>query len=147
MTREEAIRWLESIEDKYIHGGDAGFDESRKEAIHMAIKSLEVVGDQKEEDLTADLKGQMDHYIKLNINFADQVSNGQKCFEIRKNDRGYQKGDIVVFKPVDDAGVEVYHPIFDEVYEITYVISGWGLKDGYCVFGIKKQPGRRGVML
>lgn len=147
MTREEAIRWLEDIEDKYIHGGDEGFDESRKEAIHMAIKSLEVVGDQKEEDLTADLKGQMDHYIKLNINFADQVSNGQKCFEIRKNDRGYQKGDLVVFKPVDDAGVEVYHPIFDEVYEITYVISGWGLKDGYCVFGIKKQPGRRGVML
>lgn len=40
MTREEAIKWLESIEDKYIHGGDAGFDESRKEAIHMAIEAL-----------------------------------------------------------------------------------------------------------
>ena len=101
----------------------------------------------KPEYLVADLKGQRDHYIKLNIIFADSVSDGQKCFEIRKNDRGYQKGDLVVFKPVDDAGNSVHHPIIDEVYEITYVISGWGLKDGYCVFGIKKQPGRRGVML
>ena len=101
----------------------------------------------KPEYQAADLKGQRIHYIKLNINFADSVSDGQKCFEIRKNDRGYKKGDLVVFKPVDDARNSVYHPIINKVYEITYVISGWGLKDGYCVFGIKKQPGRRGVML
>jgi len=41
MTREEAIRWLERIEERYIHGGDEVFDEARKEALHMAIEALE----------------------------------------------------------------------------------------------------------
>ena len=40
MTREEAIEWLNRIEDKYIHGGDDGFDAKRKEAIDMAIEAL-----------------------------------------------------------------------------------------------------------
>ena len=39
MTREEAIKWLDGIEKKYIHGGDESFDNSRKQAIHMAIRS------------------------------------------------------------------------------------------------------------
>lgn len=41
MTRNEAIVWLERIEERYIHGGDEAFDEARKEALHMAIKALE----------------------------------------------------------------------------------------------------------
>lgn len=41
MTITEAIKWLDGIEKKYIHGGDESFDNSRKQAIHMAIRSLE----------------------------------------------------------------------------------------------------------
>ena len=41
MTREEAIEWLGRIKDRYIHGGDEGFDNKRKEAIDMAIEALE----------------------------------------------------------------------------------------------------------
>ena len=41
MTNEEAIKWLRAIEEKYIHGGDEGFDARRKEAINLAIKALE----------------------------------------------------------------------------------------------------------
>ena len=40
MTREEAIEWLGRIKDRYIHGGDEGFDNKRKEAIDMAIEAL-----------------------------------------------------------------------------------------------------------
>lgn len=40
MTREEAIKWLQRIENTYIHGGDEAFDESRKEALHMATEAL-----------------------------------------------------------------------------------------------------------
>lgn len=43
MNREEAIKWLQQIENTYIHGGDEAFDESRKEALHMAIEALEGV--------------------------------------------------------------------------------------------------------
>lgn len=41
MSNTEAIRWLIAIEDKYIHGGDEGFDEKRKQAIKTAISALE----------------------------------------------------------------------------------------------------------
>lgn len=41
MTEEKAIKWLKAIEKKYIHGGDEGFDEARREAIGMAIAALE----------------------------------------------------------------------------------------------------------
>jgi hypothetical protein len=60
--------------------------------------------------------------------------NGDKCFELRDNDRGFQKGDYVIFHKVSSAGsdLQVYSPIF----LITYVLNGWGLKDGYVAFGI-----------
>lgn len=40
MNNDDAIKWLVAIKEKYIHGGDTGFDEMRKEAIDTAIHSL-----------------------------------------------------------------------------------------------------------
>lgn len=40
MTSEQAIDWLESIKEQYIHGGDDGFDERRKMAIDIAVQAL-----------------------------------------------------------------------------------------------------------
>lgn len=78
------------------------------------------------------------HEIKLNEEFCDSVFCGEKNFEIRKNDRGYQKGDIIKFIPVSNIGIIFFHPIRDTSYEITYVLSGWGIKEEYVVFGIKE---------
>lgn len=78
------------------------------------------------------------HKIKLLLNLCDDVLSGDKTFEIRENDRGYQKGDRVVFEPYNPSDLFVKHPISDKVYEITYVLSGWGLKNGYVVFGIRE---------
>ena len=75
---------------------------------------------------------------KLFLNFCDDVLSGDKIFEIRENDRGYQKGDRVVFQPYEPSDPFVKHPITDKVYEITYVLNGWGLKNGYVVFGIRE---------
>ena len=33
--------------------------------------------------------------------------------------------------------MSTYHEVAYKTYEITYVISGWGLKEGYVAFGIK----------
>ena len=41
MTDEEAVKWLATIEDKYIHGGDEEFDRNRRIAIDIAINALE----------------------------------------------------------------------------------------------------------
>lgn len=81
----------------------------------------------------------MIHELKIDENFTDAIISGDKNFEIRYNDRGYQKGDIIKFKPTytSDGVVNTANPIYNSLYEITYVLNGWGLKEGYVVLGIK----------
>ena len=80
------------------------------------------------------------HNIKLSIKFCDAVLNGEKTFDIRKNDRGYQKGDHIRFKPVYFSPIQnsAYHAIQEREYEITYVLNGWGLNDGFVALAIKE---------
>ena len=84
------------------------------------------------------------HNLKIQEDFADAIVSGDKTFEIRKNDRGYQKGDYIKFDKVIERGSSfdcfdiLTHPIRDKLYVITYVMSGWGLKDDFVVFGIKE---------
>lgn len=76
----------------------------------------------------------MRHKIKIEKQFADEIFLGNKTFEIRNNDRGYQKGDYIIFDVVDDLGISIFHEISDKKYIITYVLSGCGLKENYVVF-------------
>ena len=86
----------------------------------------------------------MIHTIKIRESFANAVNCGDKTFEVRKNDRGYQKGDTVRFIVLYDSdGCEMLnHPLMKKEYEITYVLSGYGIENGYCVFGIKPKERR-----
>ena len=77
----------------------------------------------------------MHHKIKLNINYYEPVAIGDKPFEIRFNDRGYQKGDTVEFVPVHDTGVAVTGK--QRLYgKITYVLS-YHQETNWVVFGFK----------
>lgn len=80
------------------------------------------------------------HKIKIREEFADAVLSGDKCFEVRVDDRGYQKGDLVQFNVVDSTPDDLYmpHPLNEVTYEITYVLHGWGLREGYAAFGIAR---------
>lgn len=90
------------------------------------------------------------HDIKIKSEFADAVLCGDKSFEIRKNDRGYQKGDRIRFMVVGDiaryfSGSKVVETIYEnpkhelngKIFEITYVLSDWGLEPGYVALAIK----------
>ena len=85
----------------------------------------------------------MIHEIKILKQFADEIISGNKNFEVRKNDRGYQKGDLIKFNAIQKTdNIEIggiKHPISEELYEITYVLSGWGIEKDYVVFGIKPK--------
>ena len=85
----------------------------------------------------------MIHKIKIMESFADAVYFGDKTFEVRQNDRGYQKGDLVQFTVLhnSDKCEMISHPLMEQTYEITYVLAGWGIEDGYVVFGIRKVAG------
>lgn len=78
------------------------------------------------------------HKLKLNIKFCDEVLSGAKTFEIRKNDRGFQTGDLINFTPVDNNGEEGYHKVQNQTYKITYILDNWGLKEGYVALAIRE---------
>lgn len=81
----------------------------------------------------------MEHELKIKEQFAEAICRGDKNFEIRYNDRGFQKGDTVRFQVIDEYKQKIYHdPLSGRVYAITYVLSGWGVREGYVAFGIRE---------
>lgn len=72
------------------------------------------------------------HYLKTETEYYEAVKNGNKSFELRKNDRGFQVGDIVSLVEVINGKptCEQRHPM-----EIIYILHGgkFGLKKGYCI--------------
>lgn len=80
------------------------------------------------------------HDLKLSIEFCDAVLSGEKAFEVRKNDRGFQTGDLIRFIPIDGTIREhAQHEISGHTYKITYILNGWGIKNGYVVLGIREE--------
>jgi hypothetical protein len=77
------------------------------------------------------------HDLKLDIEFCDAILNGSKSFEIRINDRGFQKGDQIKFIPVRGS-LPIIHEIAKARFEITYVLNGYGLKEDFVCLAIKK---------
>lgn len=86
------------------------------------------------------------HHLKLAEEFVEPIGSGDKNFEVRENDRGFQKGDIVVFHQAEitsfgsPGGRAEYLPWPLPPFVITYVLSGWGIQNNYVVFGIKPKP-------
>lgn len=88
------------------------------------------------------------HILKLDIRYAGEILCGRKRFEVRNNDRSFQRGDEVQFTVVNDNGdpVERENPAQWEsvlslerrIFRITFVITGYGLKEGYCAFGFEE---------
>ena len=81
------------------------------------------------------------HILKLNVRYAGEILCGRKRFEVRNNDRSFQRGDEIQFKLVDDDGNNIEDgpcsPLAQAVFRITFVVTGYGLKEGYCAFGFE----------
>ena len=84
------------------------------------------------------------HRLKVFVKYADAIMSGAKTFEIRKNDRGYEVGDSIVFEVVADEGYDVgaaaRHPLNGMVYRIGYILDGFeGLAQKYVALAISKE--------
>ncbi len=78
------------------------------------------------------------HELKILEDFATAILVGDKPFEIRKNDRGFQKGDLISFWVINSKGLNEPHELNNRLYEITYVLNGFGLRNDYVCLGIKR---------
>ena len=77
----------------------------------------------------------MDHELKIYPKYFQEIVDGNKNFEIRKNDRGFRVGDTVALKEWDNiqySGREIHA-------KIKYILDDKfiGLADGYVAFAIE----------
>ena len=81
----------------------------------------------------------MHHILKIKEAYYDAKLEGSKMFEIRHNDRGFQKGDTVSYK-VEWSPGQWTDP--QGLYEITYV-TAFQQRENFVVFGEKEQSDDR----
>lgn len=78
------------------------------------------------------------HELKILPEYYKAVRMGEKKFELRKDDRGFNVGDHVHLKKWDPAGGYTGEVL---MAEITYILRGvprYGLCDGYCILSLGK---------
>lgn len=79
----------------------------------------------------------MIHVVKCKKTYFEQVVRETKKFEIRKNDRNYQPGDIIIMQEIEDEdGPAVYTGRF-VLCKIGYMLEDFeGLTPGFVAFTI-----------
>lgn len=83
------------------------------------------------------------HRLKIFVKYADAIMNGTKTFEVRKNDRGYEVGDKIVFDVVTNEGYSIgeaaRHPLNGATYRIDYILGDFEcLAQKYVALAISK---------
>lgn len=125
-NRTEAYK---TDEQRYSEEQDAIDRETKK-------KLREMEQEEKMKNLPSDTQetGQKVHQIRLAKIYFDDVANGIKTFELRKNDRGYKVGDILEMMEFAD-GKNTGRTV---KVKVTYMLEDYtGIEDGYCIMGTK----------
>ena len=125
--------------DQYVNKAEAEKTEEERyneeqDAIdrETAKKLCEKADEEKMQQLPSQQEKKV-HDVKLGTTFFDDVKTGRKTFELRKNDRGYKEGDIIVMHEYKD-GTTTGRTIEKK---IVYMLEDFtGLEDGYCILGL-----------
>jgi hypothetical protein len=88
----------------------------------------------------------VEHVVKCWPVYYDAIERGDKPFDVRRDDRGYQKGDTLKLQRTRETNLsEVRYDYNGKVRneivrKITYVLTGgqFGIEPGYVVLGLKK---------
>lgn len=81
----------------------------------------------------------MIHRLKIKKEYADAICGNVKHFEVRKNDRKYEVGDIIVFYCIN---TEELHGIEERAFFVSYMLTHndfpEGICEGYCVLSLAR---------
>lgn len=77
----------------------------------------------------------MKHELKIEPAYFRSVLSGDKTFEIRRNDRGFKLGDIILLR--EYSSYDAFYTSRELIREICY-ITNFQQKEGWVVLGIKE---------
>ena len=78
------------------------------------------------------------HHLKISSKYFDAVKDGRKTFEIRKNDRNYRNGNVLILRECDDGEYTGRIVVVYVAYVLTHEDFPDGIQPGYCIMSIKR---------
>lgn len=89
-----------------------------------------------------------EHILKTQPAYYDAIKRGEKMFEVRRDDRGFQKGDILVLQRLNERWNP--HEVETDIngvarhemrFRIKYILTGgqFGLAPGYVVMQLEAE--------
>ena len=127
IVKKTVIKMADAIGDM-IQFDTKAAEEQKTERVEIPqTNKVEVPGSESDERR---------HRLKLAKMFFDAVDTGKKSFELRKNDRNYQIGDVLELHEMNDG--EETGRITEK--QVIYILEGFkGLEEGYCILGLEEM--------
>lgn len=81
----------------------------------------------------------MTHALKTWPEYFEELKNGHKTFELRKDDRPFESGDILLAQEYDPKEGYTGEELTFVIGSILRDVPKLGLKQGYCILSIHPQ--------
>jgi hypothetical protein len=81
-----------------------------------------------------------EHTLKTRAEYWDALASGEKTFEVRRDDRGFQKGDILVLRRMRESDPSLYDYENKTLRcQITFILTGGqlGIEPGHVIMGLR----------
>lgn len=75
------------------------------------------------------------HKLKIEPEYFQAIIDGSKPFEIRKNDRNYQVGDVLILREYDEKQRRYSG---EQITRVVTYITDYQQRAGYVVMGLRR---------
>ena len=80
------------------------------------------------------------HELKSWPLFMDLFQHSGVRFDVRVNDRNFQKEDFLLFREYDSSAHSPKYGTRALLFKVTYTLSGWGVSPGHIALGLTRVP-------
>ena len=137
--KQKILNTIEATCSRFLYYDRKNDEDLRPNDIKIAVMTDDITITEIVDEFRKYIEGYIldftHHKLKLQSKYWDDVKDGTKSFEVRKNDRRFKVGNLVTFNLVYESGND--GGVTMEPKVIKYVLAGgqYGISDEYCVIG------------